>query len=207
VSCFVTSILRSPRRVNGHSQELDKIVLNVSEILNVAGVGINRTLEDSGIMQGDRGANLYSAKHPITLRRFKVLLVAVIIILTVQGWFGDFVNVFLSPAIGTTQPPFSLSGFLQTVQSLGFGLIWHAFQGMALVVLSIAALVLSFKWSSSRSVRISAVLGTVFVFAAAIGGFLFVLSGFSNGGNSMQMGGSFIAAYAFYFLALFYAKG
>ena len=95
---------------------------------------------------------------------------------------------FLSPATGTARPPFSLTGFLQAAQSLGFGLIWHSFQGTALVVLSIAALALSFKRSSSRGVRISAVLGTVSVFAAAIGGLLFVLSGFSNGGNSMQMG-------------------
>jgi hypothetical protein len=32
------------------------------------------------------------------------------------------------------------------------------------------------------------------------------LSGFANGGNSAQMGGSFIAAYASYFMTLYYTK-
>jgi len=44
------------------------------------------------------------------------------------------------------------------------------------------------------------------VVSAIIGGVLFVLSGFSAGGNSAQMGGSFIGAYAFYFIELYYAK-
>jgi hypothetical protein len=42
--------------------------------------------------------------------------------------------------------------------------------------------------------------------SAALGGYFFVMSGFSDGGNSAQMGGSYIAAYACYFLTMCYTK-
>jgi hypothetical protein len=44
------------------------------------------------------------------------------------------------------------------------------------------------------------------VVVAGVGGLFFVLSGFTNNGKSAQMGGSFIGAYAFYFMELHYAK-
>lgn len=44
------------------------------------------------------------------------------------------------------------------------------------------------------------------VVSAIMGGDLFVLSGFSAGGSSARIGGSFIGAYAFYFIKLYYAK-
>ena len=37
-------------------------------------------------------------------------------------------------------------------------------------------------------------------------GYLFVLSGFTAGGNTMQMGGASIGAYALYFVTLYYTK-
>jgi hypothetical protein len=42
--------------------------------------------------------------------------------------------------------------------------------------------------------------------SAAYGGLRFVMSGFADGGKSAEMGGSFILAYACYFLALYYTK-
>jgi hypothetical protein len=42
--------------------------------------------------------------------------------------------------------------------------------------------------------------------SAALGGYFFVMSGFSDGRNSAQMGGSYIAAYACYFLTMCYTK-
>ena len=141
-----------------------------------------------------------------TLRRFRVLLVVVLVILSVQAWFGDFVNIFVAPASGVTPPPYSISGFMQAVSSYGFFLVWHAFEGIALFALAIAAFALSFVWSKSKGVRIATGLALFAVFAAALGGLLFVFSGFSAGGNSMQMGGSFVASYALYFVALYYSK-
>ena len=158
-------------------------------------------------MLTENNSNEKKATAP-TSRKLRVLIVVTLIILTVQGWFGDVVNIFLAPATGESASsfPFSLSGFLQGVYSLGFPLEYHAFEGMLLVALSIAVLALSFKWSGAKSVRICAIFAAFFVFSAALGGFLFVLSGFSDGGNSAQMGGSFIGSYAFNFIALYYAK-
>jgi hypothetical protein len=158
--------------------------------------------QQRGAVSGNTSKRLGST----TLRKYRILVVATLMILAVQGWFGDTVNIFYAPASGVTPPAFSLAGFLSAVETLGFPLIWHAFEGIALVILSAIVFGLSFVWSKSRGVRISSGLGFLMVVAAAIGGFLFVMSGFSNGGNSAQMGGSFIGAFAFFFITLFYAK-
>jgi hypothetical protein len=70
----------------------------------------------------------------------------------------------------------------------------------------VAAFVLSFVWSKSRGVRIATGQGLLSIFFAALGGFEFVMSRFSNGGNSAHMDGSFIGSYALYFIALCYSR-
>ena len=141
----------------------------------------------------------------VTKRGFTVLLVATLAILTMQGWTGDTVNIF-PPSTATTSPPSSISGFWATVESLGSLAVWHLGEGILLSVLAVAVLALSFVWSKSNGVRIASVLGLIMVFSAAAGGFGFVMSGLSDGGSSAQMGGSFIGAYAFYFIALYYSR-
>lgn len=61
-------------------------------------------------------------------------------------------------------------------------------------------------WSKSRGVRVWSALGLLAMLSSALGGYLFVMSGFADGGASAQMGGSFIGAYACYFLTLYYTK-
>jgi hypothetical protein len=141
------------------------------------------------------------------VHRLLIGLVVILVILSVQGWLGDFVNLFITTFRPQLLRRFSLSGFFQTVGNLNsFPLFWHAYEGAVLLALAIALTVLSFKWSKKPSVRICAILGLFSLFASALGGFLFVLSGFSNGGNSAQMGGSFIGAYALYFMELCFTK-
>ena len=150
----------------------------------------------------------YTPSMPIseTKRSFRILLVLVLVVMTIQGWFGDTVNIFVAPPNGIAPPAFTMTSFFQLVQSYGFLLIYHSYEGIALFVLGLITAVLAFKWSPKRSVRICAIIGLFFQTSAAVGGYLFVLSGFSNGGNSAQMGGSFIGAYALYFMTLYYAK-
>lgn len=128
--------------------------------------------------------------------------------LAVQGWFGDTVNIFLIPEGGTARPQVSAGGLLRALQRLpsSFFPQFHAFLGLALVVLALAVLVLSFTWSRSTGVRIWSLVGLLAVLSAALGGYQFVISGFEEGGSSAQMGGSFIAAFASYFLVLYYTK-
>ena len=134
----------------------------------------------------------------------RLLIVAILVLLTIQGWFGDTVNIFLIP---TTPPTVdqSASGILQAIANIGPTLTIHAFIGLAILAFAIVVLSYSLK-SKPRNVQIPAILGLVMVVSAIIGGTLFVLSGFSNGGVSAQMGGSYIGAYAFYFIELYYAK-
>ena len=99
----------------------------------------------------------------------------------------------------------SLNGIFNGVVTTCFFLIWHAFEGIAIFALSLILLAFSIK-AKPKSIRICAILGLVYVVVAGVGGLLFVLSGFTNNGNSAQMGGSFIGAYAFYFMELYYAK-
>jgi hypothetical protein len=146
--------------------------------------------------------------RPPTVRALRALVVAALVMLAVQGWFGDTVTIFITPANGIAPPPPSLSGLLHELQVLPspFFPMWHAFEGLALVVLAVAVLVLSFAWSRSRGVRIWSVVGLVSMLSAAVGGYLFVRSGFADGASSAQMGGSFIGAFASYFLVLYHTK-
>jgi len=68
-----------------------------------------------------------------------------------------------------------------------------------------SVLVVSLRYGL-RSVKIGALLGLIFDNAAGLRGYLFVQSGFSDGGDSMQMGGNFTGAYVLYFVTLWYTK-
>lgn len=136
--------------------------------------------------------------------RLRLLIVGTLIALTVQGWFGDTVNIFLIPTSPATVEQ-SASGLFQAITNIGPVLLIHA--SIGILILALSSIVLAFSLRSKpRNVQIPAILGLIMVISAAIGGVLFVLSGFSNGGNSAQMGGSYIGAYAFYFIELYYTK-
>jgi len=137
-------------------------------------------------------------------RPLRLSIVVTLILLGIQAWTGDFVNVFVttSPATNVSQ---SVGGFFSAVMDGGLFLIWHGMEGFLILFSAIGVLVVSLRYHR-RSVKIAAVLGLITVIIAGLGGYLFVLSGFSNGGNSMQMGGTFEFAFAFYFIALYYTK-
>ena len=106
------------------------------------------------------------------------LVIAILTILTAQGWTGDFVNlfaVFPSGLVGRT-----LGGFTQALINAGRMELTHAILGSVLVALAIAILVAAFHFESNRGVRICAVLGFLAVLSAAYGGISFVLSGISE---------------------------
>jgi hypothetical protein len=136
--------------------------------------------------------------------RLRLLIVATLVLLTVQGWFGDTVNLFAIPTSPVAVES-SASGVFQAIVNVGPTLLIHAFIGLAILALGIVVLSFSLK-SKPRNIQIPAILGLVMVISAIIGGTLFVLSGFTNNGVSAQMGGSYIGAYAFYFIELYFSK-
>jgi hypothetical protein len=136
-------------------------------------------------------------------RNLRILVVVTLIVMTVQGWTGDTANLFV--VTYTTATADSFSTVLQNVSGAGPILVWHAAEGLAVLALSLAVLAMSIR-SKPKSIRILSVLGTFMVASAVVGGYLFVASGFQDSAGSAQMGGSFIGAYAFYFMELYYAK-
>ena len=136
-------------------------------------------------------------------RPLRLSIVATLILLSLQAWTGDFVNVFVTTSPTPVQQSFS--GFLGAVSAAGPFLVWHMAEGVLILLSAVGVLGVSLRYDR-RSVRIGALLGLITVLVAALGGYLYVLSGYNDGGSSMQMGGSFIGAYALYFITLWYTK-
>jgi hypothetical protein len=135
------------------------------------------------------------------MQPLRASIVATLILLTIQGWTGDFANLFAAfPAGGVG---FTIGGFLRAVAGSGPLVDYHVLEAFLILAFSLATLAISVR---QRIGRLFAILGAASVTSAGIGGVLFVLSGFTNNANSAQMGGSFIGAYAFYFLALYSTK-
>jgi hypothetical protein len=148
--------------------------------------------------------NETTIKATTSTRGLRVSVAAILVLLTVQGWSGDFANLFAAypaSAVGA-----SMSDVLQALQRAGVLVLYHALEGILIVAVSVVILILSFRSPSSTWVRVYAILGLGATLSAAAGGLLFVLSAFQNDAYSAQMGGSFIGAYAFYFLVLYSMK-
>jgi hypothetical protein len=137
-------------------------------------------------------------------RPLRLSAVATLILMSFQAWTGDFVNVFQTSAFNTTVGQ-SIGGFFQAVLGGGVLLLWHGMEGFLVLLSAVGVLAVSSRYRR-RSVKIAAGLGLIFIVVAGLGGLFFVLSGFSAGGSSMQMGGSFLGAYAMYFILLYYTK-
>jgi hypothetical protein len=139
------------------------------------------------------------------LRPLKLMAVLNLILLSVQAWTGDAVNLFATLPSGAVN---GLAGLLPALASAGPGplALWHGIEGLLVTLLSIGISVSAFRRTQLRSVRIVSLLGLISVIVAALGGYLFVTSGFLNNGNSAQMGGAFLGAYAMNFLVLYYSK-
>lgn len=143
---------------------------------------------------------------PSGLRRVRFLVIVALVVLTAQGWTGDFVNLFAVFSVPTDVNTYSMGWLVQALLDSGVITVYHAFEGALLLVLSIVILALSFRSTGVRSVRFASFMATAAIISAALGGVLFVFSGYTNNANSAQMGGSFIGAYAFYFLQLYFMK-
>ena len=139
-----------------------------------------------------------------SLHRLRVVTVVLLVLMAFQGWLGDTVNLFaVFPSGGVSG---SFHGFVQAVLAVGPVLIIHVLNAFLLLILGIVLAVLILMRTNSRGAKIASVLGAWSILSAMIGGILFVLSGFTNNAYSAQMGGSFIAAYAMYFVTLYFLK-
>jgi len=139
------------------------------------------------------------------LRPLKLMTILNLILLSAQAWTGDAVNLFGAFPSGAVN---GFGQFFSSLLSAGPGplALWHTVEGLLVFLLSIGIAVSAFRRTKSRNVRIVSLLALLFVASAAIGGYLFVFSGYLNNSNSGQMGSSFVGAYAMNFLVLYYSK-
>lgn len=139
-------------------------------------------------------------------RKIRITVVIELVILTIQGWTGDTVNLFAAyPAsvhIGNFMQYLSA---IMDVGGIGPVLIWHEAEAIVLLAIAIAVVALAFK-AREKSLIYLSFLGLAAIISAIVGGLLFVLSGFGDSAGSAQMGGSFISAYALFFILLYFAK-
>ena len=138
------------------------------------------------------------------MKGLQISIILLLVLLSVQGWTGDYVNLFAVFPSGPVKT--TVGGLVAALESAGIAEVFHASLAFAILAVSILDVLLSLM-HKAKSLRVASILGLAAVVSALVGGLLFVFSGFTNNGNSAQMGGSFIGAYAFYFLELYYTKG
>lgn len=122
----------------------------------------------------------------------------ILALLTLQGLSGNWITYFLVLPGG----PAGLSKvFIGGLVSLA---LYHRVMGFIIGFLSILILILAFVRRWSNYVRLFAVIGFIITALAAMGGYLFVKSGFEDRWPLGQMSDAFIGAYAAYFIQLFF---
>jgi hypothetical protein len=93
----------------------------------------------------------------LSLRILRIAIIIIIVILTTQGWTGDFVNLF---AVFPNGPVvYSFIGLTQALTGAGEMEVYHAVEGSILAVISILIFVLSFTSGVSRGTRIFSFFG------------------------------------------------
>jgi len=76
-------------------------------------------------------------------------MVATLLLLNIQGWTGDFVNIFLTSTY-STNVSHSVSGFFQAVLAGGPALTVHGTLGLPILLSSIGALLASLGYRLRR---------------------------------------------------------
>lgn len=140
-----------------------------------------------------------------SLKVLRISVVVLLVLLFFQYEFGIAINI----ANPSPQPAFSFSdnSAFNTALNTAGGLAQpHAILGFLVWLFSLVNLVLSLR-SGIRSIQIFGSLILLSITIAGAGGSFFVQSGFTNDQASHTMAASFILAYSFTFLELYFLKG
>ena len=142
-----------------------------------------------------------SSAAPRRWRPFRILLASALILTTIQAAIGG-------PLAGGEGGGFqiasntSFSAVLAAITGSGGLLIFHAFEGVLIFILSVVLAGYSFRYRTG-TVRIFAVLSLLAALVATAGGYLHM--GGSPVGIPLMSEG-FIATYAFLFMTLYFTK-
>ena len=132
------------------------------------------------------------------VRFLRVVVIVILALLALQFELGMGVN--LSPDLKEVPPlAGSVPAIWGALQTVGGAAIMHTLLGSLLVLVTIAALVLSIA-SRSRSITVIGILCFVTTTLAAFTGVLFTLSGFKDDGLSHGMATNFLLSFALHFV-------
>jgi hypothetical protein len=129
-----------------------------------------------------------------------VFTIAILALIAVQGLSGNWITYYMVLPGGPTLAP-GLPVFLAELS------VYHVRTGFAIGAISILVLVLAFLKKSNIYLRVFSVVGLLLTASAAMGGYLFVMSGFQDRWPLGQMTDSFVGAFAAYFIQLFFMNG
>jgi hypothetical protein len=125
-----------------------------------------------------------------------ITTIMVLILTAVQGVSGNWTVFYL------LWPGYNAGDtFLGIVVWLS---VYHIKMGFAIGAISILIIIFVFLSKSNWYVRLFSVVGLAVTFSAAMGGYLFVTTGFEDRLSLGQMADSSIAVFAAYFLMLFF---
>ena len=137
------------------------------------------------------------------LKPLRVMLIAILILSFFQYELGITVN-FANPA-AISRFNFSVSGFLNALNSIGSVALIHAIVGGILLLLALVNMVMALR-SKVRSAQVYGVLSFLTMIFAAGGGYFFVLSGFQSDNASHTMATNFLVSFVLLFLELYAIK-
>ena len=137
------------------------------------------------------------------LKWLRAAVISVLILLVIQFEFGMAVNLSDLPSLSPFG--FSFPTALSALNQAGIIAVVHAVLGSVLTVLSLISLFMALA-SKIRTVQVFGALGFLSMALAVINGVLFTLSGFQNDNYSHGMATSFILAFSFYFIELYFLK-
>ena len=92
-----------------------------------------------------------------------------LVFLSLQGWTGDYVNLFAVFPSGSVSILFG--SFIRALEGAGLAEVFHASLGISLLAASVVVLILSFR-SKAKSLCISSIIGLAAVASAVVGGLL-----------------------------------
>jgi hypothetical protein len=139
--------------------------------------------------------------QPRSFRPFRMLLGLTLVLTTIQGGIGGPI----AGGVGggyKIAPSTSMGDVVPAILGSSGLLIFHAFEGVLIVVLALVVFAFSFRYKS-RGVRAFATLSLIAALITATAGYLHM------GGNPAGipvMGEGFIATYAFLFMTLYSTK-
>ena len=97
------------------------------------------------------------------MKNLKISIIVLLILLSIQGWTGDYVNLFAIFPVGSVH--FSFGGLIKALEGAGSMEVFHASLAALILAASIFIVILSFR-EKTKSLSIPSIVGLAAVVSA-----------------------------------------